>query len=192
MTFTSSTTAEVERFEDRNMTFSFKYTITKQAAAETPGTPAAGTLNGTWRITGGTLSGSGYSANYASSSAETFTLALSDAGDGSYVLSVSGEGVSNKEGSPYVEAYFEGVGDEVRVVWGTSDDWKDWPYGDGSVYELTDTNTYSTNFPIVTHDVTSASYQLMSNSTVKYTQRGPSIHGNEAVVNVELTLERVN
>ena len=30
ITFTSSTTAEVERLEERNMTFSFKYTITKQ------------------------------------------------------------------------------------------------------------------------------------------------------------------
>ncbi len=206
VTITSPTTATVERdgyYSDDDFSgvhFRMTYTITKQSTPTTPDNPITeNTLSGTWRITGGALGESvlgeiKLTDNYiqGSASAEQFTLTLSEAGDGRYVLSISGGGVKEKEGSPYVEAHFEGINDEVRVVWGTSEDWEDWPYGDGSTYKLTNTNTYSSEFPIVTHDVTSASYQLMSDGTVRYKQSGPSIHGDDRVVEVELTLERVN
>ncbi|MBQ6972868.1 MAG: hypothetical protein IJP86_11020 [Synergistaceae bacterium] len=196
LTITSPTTVEVEEelkfeFKEEGKTYrqTAHYTLTKQASQSTPDTPATATLNGTWRITGGTLSGSGISANYVRSSAETFTLALSDAGDGDYVLSVSGEGVSKKESTPYVKAYFEGIDDEVRVVWGTSTGARDGL----STCVLSGPNTYSLSYQFSIHDVNTVSYQLVNASTIRYTQSDPSIHdGNDAVVDVALTLERVN
>ena len=202
ITLTSSTTAQVERYDEYDYQIHASYTLTKQNSTQVPDNPGnntTGTLNGTWRITGGSLSEDGSSANYVqrSASAETFTLTLSDAGDGRYVLSVSGEGVREKEGSPYVAAYFEGIDGEVRVVWGTSEDWEDWPYGDGSTYKLTGTNTYSAEFPLVTHDVREATYQFTSASTILYTQRcclRRDTHGyvDCLLADVELTLTRVN
>lgn len=47
ITFTSSTTATVERYEDREFLITFSYTITKTADA--PETTTAYNLNGSWR-----------------------------------------------------------------------------------------------------------------------------------------------
>ena len=153
--------------------------------------------NGTWCITAGTLTyQDGSAANYVqgSATADPFTIALSDAGDGSYVLSLSAaSGGFMKEGSPYCKVNFEGVNQLVRVVWGTSEDWKNFAVEANSTYKLTNANTYYAKFPSVTHDVKEVAFHLTSASTVRYTQIGPSIEGNsDTSVNVELTLTRVN
>ena len=76
--------------------------------------------NGTWRITAGTLTyQDGTTANYVqgSATADPFTIALSDAGDGSYVLSLSAaSGGFMKEGSPYCKVNFEGVNQPVSIM----------------------------------------------------------------------------
>lgn len=153
--------------------------------------------NGTWRITAGTLTyQDGSAANYVqgSATADPFTIALSDAGDGSYVLSLSAaSGGFMKEGSPYCKVNFEGVNQLVRVVWGTSENWKNFAVEANSTYNHTDATTYSAKFPSVTHDVKEVTFELTSASTVRYTQIGPSIEGNSNTsVSVELTLTRVN
>ncbi len=83
-------------------------------------------------------------------------------------------------------------------MWGTSEDWND-PAFTGystvnSTYKLTGSNTYTAEFPAVIHDVETASFQLTNASTVHYTQTGPCLDtgDRDAVVDVELTLTRVN
>ncbi len=120
-----------------------------------------------------------------------------DHGDEKYILSLSAESDGfEKEGCPYCKASFEGLDSQVRVVWGTSEDWEyfseqGWKT---SIYELSNTNTYSAEFPATVHDVTTAAFNLTSASTATYTQTGPSLDtgDREAVVDVTLTLTRVD
>ncbi len=134
-----------------------------------------------------------------SATADPFEIGLYDAGDGSYVLSLWAEsGGFDKEGSPYCKASFGASNQLVRVVWGTSEDWNDPAFSGystaNSTYKRVDTNTYTAEFPAVIHDVETATFQLTNASTVHYTQTGPCLDtgDRDAVVDVELTLTRVN
>ena len=133
-----------------------------------------------------------------SATADPFEIGLYDLGDDSYVLSLWAEsGGFEKEGSPYSKASFGASNQLVRVVWGTSEYWNDdlfANYTANSTYKLTDTNTYTAEFPAVVHDVQTATFQVTNASTVHYTQTGPSLDtgDRDAVVDVSLTLTRVN
>ncbi len=204
ITFTSATTAKVERDgyydEYQNAHYKMTYTITKQSdSTTTQETPAAYDLNGTWRITAGTLTyENGTTANYVQGSmtADPFTIALSETGTGTgkYVLALSASsGGFKKEGAGYGKANFEGLSSQVRVVWGTSEDWREIDSTYSSTYTLTEPNTYHANYGIIFGNITEAQYQMTDASTVRYTQSGYSIDGDYSQkVNVELTLTRVN
>ena len=133
-----------------------------------------------------------------SATADPFEIGLYDLRDDSYVLSLWAEsGGFEKEGSPYCKASFGASNQLVRVVWGTSEYWNDdlfANYTANSTYKLTDTNTYTAEFPAVVHDVQTATFQVTNASTVHYTQTGPSLDtgDRDAVVDVSLTLTRVN
>lgn len=223
ITITSPTTLEVEESStnaEQHQIYSARYTLVKQSAT----TPNINDINGTWCITGGTLTylsedGQTYRDYFdyvqGSSSPEQFTLTISDTGKGDYVINVSGAGVFNKEGSPYIKAAFTGnLRCVARVVWGTSDDWEYFggeEYGGpSSTYKRTDTDiyTYSAEFPSAIHDVSEASFRLLQSSRIRYKQTGLSVESVEKIekypeadpnafpglegVTIELTLERVN
>ena len=129
---------------------------------------------------------------------------MSDIREGEYFIDVSGTGVFEKEGSPYIKAKFKGISENVRVVWGTSEFWNEWGKVPSSTYKRTDTETYtySAEFPFTVHDVSEASFRLSQPSRITYTQTGPSIESVEEypnadkstfpAVTVELVLDRVN
>lgn len=202
ITITSPTTADIEEeILEKEWTWTARYTLTKQ-------TTAIPTINGTWRIAGGSLTyqdnGTTRTLNYGgSSSPAQFTLTISDTGEGDYIINVSGAGVFKKEGSPYIKAKFEGISENVRVVWGSSEDRES--FGGGTEYKRTDTETYtySAEFPSVIHDVSTASFRLSQPSRITYTQTGKSIERPESyylehnteeepTVTVELYLSRVD
>lgn len=208
ITITSPTTLDVEESstnDEMQQIYSARYTLTKQSSE----TPNITNINGTWRITDGILTyqdnGTTHTLNYVpgSSSPEEFTLTISDIGEGEFLINVSGTGVFKKEGSPYIKAKFEGISENVRVVWGSSEDRE--YFGGGTEYRRTDndTYTYSAEFPFVIHDVSEASFRLSQPSRIRYTQKGKSIERPDSyyeeyteeeipIVTIELTLTRVN
>ena len=125
-----------------------------------------GTIEGTWKVKSGTLTyegdGLNYSAEYieGSASAEQFKIAVTAAEDGYYLIAVSGEGVivDDDAEQSWITAKLKSDNaliddiDNLSIVWGSS------------TYELTGTNTY-------TSDMLNTTFKLTSPSTILYTQQ---------------------